>query len=97
MPPASPSERYAREGVPIEVSTLADWVGTVSVALQPLVEAIKAHVLASVRIHADDTAVPVLAKGKTRTGRLDGGAGRPALWWDRATSGGLLLLAGSPG
>ncbi len=41
------SERFAREGVPIEVSTLADWVGAVSVALQPLVEAIKAHVLAS--------------------------------------------------
>ena len=64
------SERFAREGVPIEVSTLADWVGAVSVALQPLVEAIKAHVLAAARIHADDTPVPVLAKGKTRTGRL---------------------------
>src|SRR3982751_5109839 len=76
-----------REGVPIEVSTLADWVGAVSVALQPLVEAIKAHVLASARIHADDTPVPVLAKGKTRTGRLwtvvrddrpFGGTGPPA-------------------
>src|SRR3982751_2195403 len=76
-----------REGVPIEVSTLADWVGAVSVALQPLVEAIKAHVLAGSRIHADDTPVPVLAKGKTRTGRLwtvvrddrpFGGTGPPA-------------------
>jgi transposase len=64
------SERFAREGVPIEVSTLADWVGAVSVSLKPLVEAIEAHVLASARIHADDTPVPVLAKGKTRTGRL---------------------------
>jgi len=81
------SERFAREGVPIEVSTLADWVGAVSVALKPLVEAIKAHVLASARIHADDTPVPVLAKGKTRTGRLwtvvrddrpFGGTGPPA-------------------
>src|ERR687883_810446 len=64
------SERFAREGVPIEVSTLADWVGAVSVSLKPLIEAIKAHVLAGTRIHADDTPVPVLAKGKTRTGRL---------------------------
>ena len=44
------SERFAREGVPIEVSTLADWVGAVSVSLQPLVEAIKVHVLAGSRI-----------------------------------------------
>ena len=36
----------------------------------PLVEAIRAHVFAAERIHADDTTVPVLAKGKTRTGRL---------------------------
>src|SRR4029450_5035523 len=64
------SERFAREGVPIEVSTLAGWVGAVSVSLKPLVEAIEAHVLAGTRIHADDTPGPVLAKGKTRTGRL---------------------------
>jgi transposase len=64
------SERFAREGVPIEVSTLADWVGAVSVSLRSLVEVIKAHVLAGARIHADDTPVPVLAKGKARTGRL---------------------------
>jgi transposase len=36
----------------------------------PLVEAVRAHVFAAARIHADDTPVPVLAKGKTRTGRL---------------------------
>jgi Transposase IS66 family len=36
----------------------------------PLVETIRAHVFAAERIHADDTTVPVLAKGKTRTGRL---------------------------
>jgi transposase len=36
----------------------------------PLVEAIRGHVLAAERIHADDTTVPVLAKGKTRIGRL---------------------------
>jgi len=36
----------------------------------PLVEAIRSHVFAAERIHADDTTVPVQAKGKTRTGRL---------------------------
>jgi transposase len=38
--------------------------------MMPLVETIRRHVFASERIHADDTTVPVLAKGKTRTGRL---------------------------
>ena len=64
------SQRFAREGVPIEVSTLADWVGAVTVALAPLVRLIEAHVRAGDRIHLDDTPVPVLARGKTRTGRL---------------------------
>jgi transposase len=61
---------YAREGIELDVSTLADWVGAASATLMPLVEAIRAHVFAAERIHADDTTVPVLAKGKTRTGRL---------------------------
>jgi transposase len=61
---------YAREGVDLDVSTLADWVGACAVTLMPLVEAIRRHVFAAERIHADDTTVPVLAKGKTRTGRL---------------------------
>lgn len=61
---------YAREGIDLEVSTLADWVGAAAATLMPLVEAIRAHVFAAERIHADDTTVPVLAKGKTRTGRL---------------------------
>ena len=64
------SERFGREGVPVDVSTLADWVGAVTVALKPLIEAIEAHIRAGTRIHADDTPVPVLATGKTRTGRL---------------------------
>jgi transposase len=64
------SVMYAREGIELEVSTLADWVGASAAALMPLVEAIRAHVFAAARIHADDTPVPVLAKGKTRTGRL---------------------------
>jgi transposase len=61
---------YAREGVAIEVSTMADWVGAVSATAMPLVLAIQRHVLAAERLHADDTTVPVLAKEKTRIGRL---------------------------
>jgi transposase len=61
---------YAREGIDLDVSTLVDWVGAAAATLMPLVEAIRAHVFAAERIHADDTTVPVLAKGKTRTGRL---------------------------
>jgi len=64
------SKVYEREGVDLDVSTLADWVGAASATLMPLVDAIQAHVFAAERIHADDTPVPVLAKGKTRTGRL---------------------------
>jgi transposase len=64
------SATYAREGIELDVSTLADWVGASAATLMPLVEAIRSHVFAAERIHADDTTVPVLAKGKTRTGRL---------------------------
>jgi len=64
------STTYAHEGIPLDVSTLADWVGAAAATLMPLVEMIQAHVLAGQRIHADDTTVPVLAKGKTRTGRV---------------------------
>jgi transposase len=61
---------YAREGVDLDVSTLADWVGAAAATLMPLVLLIQTHVFAAERIHADDTTVRVLAKGKTRTGRL---------------------------
>jgi transposase len=64
------SEVYQREGIDLDVSTLADWVGASAATLMPLVHAIRCHVFAAERIHADDTTVPVLAKGKTRTGRL---------------------------
>src|SRR5262247_1302147 len=64
------SATYAREGIDLEVSTLADWVGAAAATLMPVVTAIMTHVFAGERIHADDTTVPVLAKGKTRTGRL---------------------------
>jgi transposase len=64
------SEQFAREGVELSVSTMADHVGACTAALLPLFELIKHHVFAAERIHGDDTTVPVLAKGKTRTGRL---------------------------
>ena len=62
-------DRYAREGVDLSLSTLADQVGACTVALRPLHDLIAAHVLAAKRLHGDDTPVPVLAKGKTATGR----------------------------
>ncbi|MER8833259.1 IS66 family transposase [Mesorhizobium sp. M0909] len=64
------AERYAREGVPLSLSTLADKVGAGAVALMPLFKRLEAHMLAALRLHRDDTTVPVLAKGKTDTGRL---------------------------
>ena len=64
------SDIYAREGVGIDVSTLADWVGSSVATAMPLVLAIQRHVFAAERIHADDTTVPVLATEKTRIGRL---------------------------
>jgi transposase len=64
------AERYAKEGVPISLSTLADQVGGCTVALMPLFKRIEAHVLSAERLHGDDTTVPVLAKGKTDTGRI---------------------------
>ena len=60
---------YAREGIDLSLSTLADQVGACAVALKPLHDLIEAHVLATTRLHGDDTPVPVLAKGKTDTAR----------------------------
>jgi transposase len=63
------AERYTREGVPLSLSTLADQVGAGCAVLEPICRRIEAHVLAAERLHGDDTTVPVLAKGKTATGR----------------------------
>ncbi len=63
---------YAREGVELDVSTLADWVGACAATLEPLVALIRRHVLAADRLHGDDTTVPVLARGRTITGRPAG-------------------------
>src|ERR1700752_949562 len=66
------SEIYAREGVSLDRSTLAEWVGGCSRLLKPLVEVLRRHVMSAAKLHADDTPVPVLAPGlgKTKTGRL---------------------------
>ena len=64
------SQIFAREGVDLDVSTLADWVGAAAATLMPLRDAIEKHAHAAERLHVDDTTVPVLAKGKCRTGRL---------------------------
>ena len=63
------AERYGREGVPIALSTLADQVGVACAVLESLLRRVEAHVFAAQRLHGDDTTVPVLAKGKTHTGR----------------------------
>jgi hypothetical protein len=60
------SEIYGREGVELDTSTLADWVGACAATLMPPRDAIEAHVHAAERLHVDDTTVPVLAKGKCR-------------------------------
>jgi transposase len=86
------SEIYARQGIELERSTLADWVGGTSRLLEPLIEVLGRYVTASDKLHADDTPVPVLApgNGKTKTGRLwtyvrdDRPAGdttAPAVWF----------------
>jgi transposase len=66
------SEIYAREGVEIDRSTMAEWMGRTAALLDPLIEAIARHVRAGPVLHADDTTVPVLepGRGQTRTGRL---------------------------
>jgi hypothetical protein len=56
--------------VDLSLSTLADQVGGCAMVLRPLYDLIRAHVFAGDRVHGDDTPVPVLAKGKTVTGRL---------------------------
>ena len=63
------TERYALEGVPISLSTAADAVGACCTVLEPLLRLLEAHVMASERLHGDDTTVPVLALGKCDVAR----------------------------
>jgi transposase len=93
------SDSYAREGVELSRSTLADWVGQGSWLVSPLVDAIRQYVMAARKIHGDDTPVPVLApgNGKTKTGRIwtyvrddrtSGSPDAPAVWFAYSASRG---------
>jgi transposase len=64
------SERIAREGIDLSLSTLADLIGHACVALSPIHALIEGHVLEGARLHGDDTTVPLLARGGTKTARL---------------------------
>ncbi len=86
------SEIYAREGIDLDRSTLADWVGGASRTLRPLVDSLKRYVLSADKLHGDDVPVPVLepGNGKTKTGRLwtyvrddrpAGSQAAPAVWF----------------
>jgi transposase len=87
------SERYAREGIDLSLSTLADQVGACAAALRPLHALIEDHVLKAERLHGDDTTVPILAKGKTDTGRAWVYPRRPALRRHRTAGGFVPCLA----
>ena len=84
------SERYAKEGVDLSLSTMADLVGACTVVLRPLADLIEAHVLKAGRLHADDTPIRVLAKGQckkatawayVRDDRPFGGSDPPAVFF----------------
>jgi transposase len=66
------SQIYAREGVELERSTMAEWVGGCFRLVDPLIESLARYVFAGGKLHADDTPVPVLdpGRGRTKTGRL---------------------------
>ena len=86
------SQMYAREGVDLDRSTLAKWVGEASALMEPLVEVLRRYVMATDKLHGDDTPLPVLAPGhgKTKTARFwtyvrdsrpAGDAAPPAVWF----------------
>lgn len=87
------SEMYGHAGMPIDRSTLAQWVGATSKLVTPLVQAVRRHVLGAQNLHADDTPLPVLdpGRGRTKTGYLWtyvrderpwGATGPPAVWFE---------------
>src|SRR5665213_1659947 len=61
------AERYALEGVPIALSTMADAVGSVCAAFDPLLRLVEAHVMSAERLHGDDTTVSVFPSANTGT------------------------------
>ena len=87
------SDVYQREGIVLDVSTLADWVGAAAATLMPLVEVIQSHVFAAERIHADDTTVPAGEGKDPRRAPLDVRARRPPVRRSGSPGGRVLLLA----
>jgi transposase len=86
------SEIYEREGIELDRSTLADWVGGASRVLAPFVEATRRYMLDTAKLHGDDIPMPVLApgRGRTKTARLwtyvrddrpAGDTAAPAVWF----------------
>lgn len=70
QPLNSQRDRLEAEGVPLNLSTLADQIGAICAAVRPLFLLLEAHGLAADRLHADDTTVPLLAKLKTSVARI---------------------------
>src|SRR5471032_3154001 len=66
------SQIYEREGVELDRSTLADWVGRAAFHLRPIRERILAHLRSSTKLFADETTAPVLdpGRGRTKVGQL---------------------------
>lgn len=90
-------ERFKRAGINLDRSTLAGWVGRAGALLEPLVKAIRTHVMSADKVHADDTTAPTLKPGhnKTLTGRYWnyvrddrswGGDAAPAVWFQYSTT-----------
>jgi transposase len=91
------SERYAKEGVDLSLSTMADLVGACTVVLRPLVDLIEAHVLNADRLHADDTPIRVLAKGQCKKATAWAYVRDDRPWRSRSASRVLSLFAQSQG
>jgi hypothetical protein len=86
------SEIFARAGVALDRTRLAQWVGASSRLMSPLVEALRRYVMRPGRVHADDTPMPVLDPGRgrvkrgylwsyVRDERPFGGTDPPAVWF----------------
>lgn len=85
------SLRFKRHDITLPESTLGDWVTECAKLLEPIVLAMKKDLLLKKKIHTDDTVVPVLAKGKTKKGRLwvyvaDGKEGQACTIYDYSST-----------
>ena len=86
------SQIFAREGVVLDRSVLTRWIGEAAALLDPLADVLRRYVLATSKLHGDDTPLPVLAPGhgRTKTGRFwtyvrdnrpAGDKAAPAVWF----------------